>query len=180
MLKPTMHNYSELVMHADATLGCRSAFGSGASKDSHSHCCKSLWILCMSYSISFHCDALWCTVMYCDALWCTVNGLQWNGMVGASCPSQVIAWPPTWGMVRPGNSHHSCHRRSICHQLILLPLPLQVNKTKQITKVLNRLLTSHFQFLWYLRCIFVICFDKLRHCANVSPELILMWVREEV
>ena len=147
MLKPTMHNYSELVMHADATLGCRSAFGSGASKDSHSHCCKSLWILCMPYSISFHCDALWCTVMHCDALWCTVNGLQWNGMVGASCPSQVIAWPPTWGMVRPGNSHHSCHRRSICHQLILLPLPLQVNKTKQITKVLKRLLTSHFQFL---------------------------------
>ena len=42
MLKQTMHNYSELVMHADATLGCRSAFGSGASKDSHSHCCKSL------------------------------------------------------------------------------------------------------------------------------------------
>ena len=88
------------------------------------------------------------TVMHwCDALWCTVNRLQWNGMVGASCPSQVIAWPPTWGMVRPGNSHHSCHRRSICHQLMLLPLPLQVNKTKQITKVLNRLLTSHFQFL---------------------------------
>ena len=85
------------------------------------------------------------TVMHCDVLWCTVNGLQWNGVVGASCPSQVIAWPPTWGMVRPGNSQlpSSQYLSSVD---VESSSPAN-EKTKQITKVLNRLLTSHFQFL---------------------------------
>ena len=61
MLKPTMHNYSELVMHADATLGCRSAFGSGHQKI-HIH------IVARVFE-SYACHTVYhFTVMHCDAL----------------------------------------------------------------------------------------------------------------